>query len=561
MVKNLILALAAVWMLSAPAASAQPAPLEIVLTPRPAQDRLGVVMTLAKPDLKTGEGVVRLPLILVGIPSARYDGDALTARDDAGPLPLTQSEESPTPQGVYRRWSASRPTKGDVVVSYAAPPRAVSAATNNGPLFDLRTEGGGFIGAGVGFLATPVRPGPWQVRLRWDLSASPAGSRGAWTYGDGAVNIVLPSEALSFSYFAAGPLKSHPEKPGRFSLYWLGEPPFDAKALGERTEALFNPMASFFGDAGGDYRVFMRQNPYKGLGGSALGRSFMFGYHAPAKPSLDELQGLVAHEMAHNWPRMQGEHGDTAWYSEGMAEYYSVMLAHRAGLLPVDRLLKDLNEKAQAYYSNPYRGLSNAEGGKLFWSDPIAQTIPYGRGFFYLLNTDAAIRDASGGKRSLDDLAKAMYRRSTSGQPYGSDDWLALVAAELGQSRARADYDHMVSGGLLEPADRFAGCFKVVPKQSRPFELGFARASLNDARVVRDLVADSSAAKAGILDGDVIVETDPIDEVRKDPTRTLRLVVRRGDETKTVVYSPRGAPREGYAFTQDPAATAKACQF
>lgn len=560
MVRKLMLALFAALLLSAPAA-AQPAPLDIVLTPRPAQDRLGVVMTLAKPDLKAGEGVVRLPLILVGIPSARYDGDALTARDDAGPLPLTQSEEPPTPQGVYRRWSASRPSQGDVVVSYAAPPRVVTAATNNGPLFDLRTEAGGFVGAGVGFLATPVKPGPWQVRLRWDLSASPAGSRGAWTYGDGAVDIVLPSDALSFSYFAAGPFKSHPAQPGRFSLYWLGEPPFDAKALGERTEALFNPMAAFFGDAGGDYRVFMRQNPYKGTGGSALGRSFMFGYHPPAKPSLDDLQGLVAHEMAHNWPRMQGEHGDTAWYSEGMAEYYSVMLAHRAGLLPADRLLEDLNEKAQAYYSNPYRGLSNAEGGKLFWSDPIAQTIPYGRGFFYLLNTDAAIRKASGGKRSLDDLAKAMYRRSTAGQPYGADDWLALVGQEIGAERARADYDHMVSGGLLKPADRFAACFKVVAKESRPFELGFARASLNDARIVRDLVPGSAAAKAGVLDGDVITETDPIDEVRKDPTRSLRLVIRRGDESKTIVYSPRGAPREGYAFTRDPAASAAACQF
>ena len=59
-------------------------------------------MTLENPRLAAGEALVRLPLKLVGIPSARYDGDALTARDDQGALPLIQEEEAPTPQGVYR---------------------------------------------------------------------------------------------------------------------------------------------------------------------------------------------------------------------------------------------------------------------------------------------------------------------------------------------------------------------------------------------------------------------------------------------------------------------------
>lgn len=559
--RRLLLAGLAVLTLSFPARAAAPPPLDIVFTPRPAAGRMDVRMTVARPDLKVGDGLVRLPLILVGIPSARYDGDALTASDDVGAVPLTQSEEPPTPQGVYRRWSVGRATKGDVVVRYAAPPRAVTAATNNGPLFDLRQEGDGFVGAGVGFLATPVTSGPWKVKLRWDLSSAPAGARGAWTYGEGPVAVILPSEALSFSYYAAGALKRHPAEAKGFSLYWLGEPPFDAAVLGERTEALFKSMSAFFNDAGGDYRVFMRQNPYKGMGGSALGRSFMFGYHPPAKPGVDDLQGLIAHEMAHNWPRMQGEHGDTAWYSEGMAEYYSVMLSHRAGVLPAARLLETLNEKAAAYYSNPYRGLSNAEGAKLFWTDPIAQTIPYGRGFFYLLNTDAEIRRASEGRRSLDDVAKAMRARDVAGQPFGVDDWLALVGKEIGSERARAAYDQMAAGGVLKPADRFASCFKVVSKESRPFELGFARASLNDGRVIRDLVAGSAAARAGVLEGDVIVDADPIDEVRKDEARTLRLVVRRGDGTKTITYLPRGAPRDGYAFTREPAASASACQF
>jgi hypothetical protein len=154
-------------------------------------------MQMASPDLAVGEGLVRLPLSLVGIPSARYDGEALQARDDLGVIPLRQDEEPPTPQGTYRRWVVERATKGDVIVSYAAPPRVVNASTNSGPLFDLRQESGGFIGAGVGFLAAPVPPGPWSVHLAWDFSYLPPGARGAWTHGDGVMEIVLPSQALA----------------------------------------------------------------------------------------------------------------------------------------------------------------------------------------------------------------------------------------------------------------------------------------------------------------------------------------------------------------------------
>ena len=401
--------------LAAPALAAEPPKLDLTLSPHAtggADSYLGVRMVLDQPGLKAGEGLVRLPLSLVGIPTPRYDDEALTARDDQGPLPLTQSEEPPTPQGVYRRWSVGRASVGDVVVSYRAPPRNVTAATNNGPLFDLREEAGGFAGSGNGFLATPVRPGPWQVHLAWDLTAAPAGARGVWSLGEGAVDTVVPSEVLAFSYYYVGPVRSYPTDPkALFAFYWLSDPPFDANLLGERMKALYGAMSGFFGEGESSYRVFVRQNPYSGTGGTGLAQSFMFGYNAAARPTADSLQGLLAHEMAHTWPAMQGEHGDTAWYSEGAAEYYSTVLSFRAGAISVDRLLTTFNERADTYYSNPYIAASNPEAAQKFWTDPVAQTVPYGRGWLYLQQTDAAIRAASQGRRSLDDIVKAMRRR------------------------------------------------------------------------------------------------------------------------------------------------------
>lgn len=556
-----VAAVATAWASLAFAADAPPPALDLVLAPH-GEDYVGVTMTLDEPKLAAGAGLVKLPLTLVGIPSARYDGDALTARDDRGPLPLVQTEQPPTPQGVYRQWSTTRATAGDVVVSYKAPPRVVTASTNNGPLFDLRKESGGFMGAGVGFLATPMGEGPYSVNLKWDLADAPTGSRGVWTHGEGDVKVVLPAEALAFSYYGVGPLRSYPEKSdGHFGLFWLSEPPFDAAALGGRIQSLYAVMSDFWGERDASYRVFMRQNPYAGRGGSALGPSFMFGYNAESKPTADSLQGLLAHEMAHNWPSMQGEHGDTAWYSEGTAEFYSLLLSYRGGLLTTDQYLEQINERASGYYTNPYRGLTNKAGAEIFWSDPTAQTIPYGRGFMYLVQTDGAIRAASDGKRSLDDVVRELRRRQNAGEPFGIAQWLELVGKQIGAERARADYEAMAAGALLvASADRFAPCFDRVKQMERPFVLGFARASLSKGRI-SGLEAGSAAAMAGVKDGDEVLSSSPIDPVRKDETVPMVLKLKRDGTELAISYLPRGEPVESYRWTRRAGVADAACKF
>lgn len=564
--RRLAVSAALTFALAAPAVAAEPPKLDVVLSPHATGDAasyLGVKMTMQAPGLKAGDPLVRIPLKLVGIPTPAWPDDALQARDDQGPIPLSKAEEPPTPQGVYRRWIVGRATVGDVVVSYKAPPRKVTAATNNGPLFDLREENGGFAGSGNGFFAAPVAPGPWKAHLSWDLSGLAPGSRGVWSLGEGAVDAVIPSEVLQFSYYYVGPLKSYPPKadPG-FDFYWLSDPPFDASDLGSKMKALYGSMATFFSDAGGSYRVFVRQNPYLGTGGTGLARSFMFGYHPPAKPTVDSLQGLLAHEMAHTWPAMQGEHGDTAWYSEGMAEYYSTVLSWRAKAISTERLVETFNERADAYYSNPYVRATNAEAGAKFWTDPVAQTVPYGRGWLYLQQTDAAIREASKGQRSLDDVGKEVRRRQVAGQPYGIPVWLELVGKEIGAEKAKAGYDAMAGGTVLvPPASLYAPCLTVAKHPVRPFQLGFARASLNDDRVVRDLEPGSAAETAGVRNGDVIVEASDINAVRKDQALELKLTLRRGETTTTVSYLPRAAPVEGYRWVRDPKTPETACRF
>src|SRR5690349_2246507 len=129
-----------------PAAEAPPPKLDLALKPHTAAGKVDYVegeLTIEQPKIEANGTLLRMPLVIVSIPTARYDGDALQASDASGELRLTQKEETPTPTGTYRQWLTGRATNGDVVVRFKATPRVVDEHTRTGPLFDPRTDGGG----------------------------------------------------------------------------------------------------------------------------------------------------------------------------------------------------------------------------------------------------------------------------------------------------------------------------------------------------------------------------------------------------------------------------------
>lgn len=531
--------------------AAEPQTLAVTLKPLPDGQggiaRLNVEMRLPSPSIADGEALLRMPVTLVSTPTAAYAAEDIHVRDSQGDLPLRAVDDPATPEGVYRRYLPQRAAAGDLVVSYGAAPRAVSAETRNGPLFDLRAQTGGLMGAGVYFFALPVSDEPYRITLNWDLSALPDGARGVWSLGEGERTITAPASTLSFSFYAVGAVSSEPEAGAEdFALYWLAQPPFDIEELAGETRALYTYMARFFGDEHAPYRVFVRENPYPAGGGTALAKSFMFGYGANGQTTGGGLQMLLAHEMAHNWPRLtDSAHPLTAWYTEGAAEYYSSTLAYRAGLLSADDLLDIVNRRADGYYANPHLGLSNAEAGKIFWSDARAQRVPYGRGFMYLTNVNAQVRAASGGQRSLDDLVLELLARQRRGEPAGLTEWRALLVAELGEA-AGQEFDAMTEGELITPLpDSLGPCFRAVAVQARPYDLGFDEMRLG---VVADLRAGSAAARAGLANGDEILTLTPIPELQKDEGRMMEMTIRRDGRTYGVRYLPRGEPVSGWRW-------------
>lgn len=410
-----------------------------------------------------GEPLLRIQTNTVSIPCANPEELSLT--DEKGPLPfsLTDREEYPI---LYRDLLPLREPEGDVSVRYVLHPRRLGPDDVCGPYFDFRAEEGGANASGFALL--PDCPGfEGQISLSWDLSACKGGS-GVCTWGEGDLAFTGPLEKLRECYYAFG--RVHAETDGQFGFYWLGTPSFRVDELAGCTKKLFSVMQAFFRDDDPVYRIFLRHDPFKTSGGTALKRSYMFGWNDTQPVSVPEKQNLLAHEMVHNWPQLNDRpYGTTTWYAEGTAEFYSIMLPLRAGLITREQALLEIQRRTDAYYTNPTRHLSDLEAARICWKDRRAQRLPYGRGVFFLANTDAQIRRATQGRASIDDVVLSLLELDRQGAGLGNEVFLDAVRRVSGLDVTEA-WRVMHEGGHFAPdPDSFDALFTVaevtVPEQ------------------------------------------------------------------------------------------------
>ncbi len=434
----------------------------ITLTPHMPQGEmlaLDVSLCLDGFARKAGEEFFRAQLETVSIPGCMPENVRIV--DEAGDVPFTTSESKPYPYHFLHH-AVQRDTVGAVRLAYTVEPRPFREGDRCGPYFDLKAEEGGASSAGLSFLPD-IDGCEGEISLQWDLSDCPEGATGVCTFGEGDLCYTGHLEKLRSSYFIFGQVRSIGE--GEFGFHWLATPTFDVQSIADYARDLFGKMSRFFRDDETVYRIIMRKDPYPTSGGTALTRSYMFGWNETQPVSVQDKQNLLAHEMVHNWPHLNDNpYGITSWYSEGTAEYYCVMFPFRMGLVSKEATLREIQTRTDAYYTNPTRHLENIEAAKICWQDRRAQRLPYGRGFFFLANTDVKIRAATQGKASIDDVVLSILEKGRQGVTLGNEVFLATVK-ELSGVDVTADWETMRTGGHIVPlADCFDGHFSVEPK-------------------------------------------------------------------------------------------------
>ena len=546
----------------APQTQAAPRTLDVVLRPEYTGERidaLAVQITVQAPDLADGGLLFSMPTKIVSTPTMALGADAFTVNDAKGEFALEAVDQTPTPTSDDRHYKVTRATSGAVTIRYRVTPREVDSTTRNGPLFDLRRQGNGLMGAGVYFMPVIAGAAPYRIRLDWDLAKAPQGTRGIWSLGEGAHEEVSAAQTLPFSYYAVGPVQSIPAKStGNFGFYWLTDMPLDFNQVAPTTQKMYEAMARFFGDEGKPYRVFVRSNPYRAGGGTAAARSFMFGVGVDGSSIDGGLSQLLAHEIAHTWPRLdEPNHAESSWYSEGMAEYYSLRLARRMGLMDDETYIDGLNQRLATYFTNPYLHDSSLEAGKKYWKDGRAQRIPYGRGLLYLLQVDARLR-AAGETEGLDAMVLEVLRRQRAGGKVGFAEWVAMLEAHYG-ARAKTEFEAMQAGGKIElPIDALAPCFTTTVDRARGFELGYDDFSPGK---ITGLAAGSAAEAAGLKNGDVVEDFTPFAELKRDQTMHMKVRVTRDGKMLTFDYLPRREAVDTLRFERVSGAAPASCGF
>lgn len=547
---------------AAPAFAAAPAEapaIAITIHPEPANAQ-GAIPALDLTILAHGiEGapgtpILELPIEANTVVTSADDITGLTAHDARGAVTLTPTDKAADDANRTRFWHADRAIEGPLTLTYRVTIDAARPFISR-PQYELRTGHGSFSGAGNAFLVLPADETARRVTVDWDLSAMAPDASGVSSFGIGDVHSTtpLPPGRIASTYYIAGDAGTYRSDGGGFFAGWTGNPPFSTDALMGWAARLHGFYGEFFGYTPASFGVFTRPNPSNPGSGIGLTDSFAFTYGPESE--IGDLRGLLAHEMLHSWVRSleepTGESGglDRSWFGEGLAVHYQRMLPYRAGLVDAEAFLEDLNKTAGRYYTNIKIATPNAEIPAGFWRDTRIRVLPYDRGSLYFAALDAKLREASGGKRSLDDLVRAMLAERRAGRPMDEALWRRLLRAELGQAGID-DFEAMLAGEtVLPPSDAFGPCFRRTTRPLRRFDLGFDPESLLvQPRAVRGLKPGSEAAKAGLRNGDVITNTFSQDGLQADQQAFLTLEVARGDENLTIRYRPRGETVEAYQW-------------
>lgn len=486
--------------------------------------------------LRAGELLATLPTSIAGAPTVRIDRETVAARDDHGPIPLVANLVEDE-DGEQRCWSVERSTSGSVEVSHLAEP-VVSEPPPATPPLELRREDGGLSGALKCFMVLPPGPEDLTFELRWDTPSGSDDSIDGWMAvsslgeGEGRDGELAGTglELVGDTYVMCGDLAGRHHRDGQLSIWWLTPPGIDVRAFTSRLGRTYRVMSEAFDAPALPYRVFLRAHPHRGGNASAHPASFVMAMNPADELAQTSVYETLAHELVHEWLHLDGPAEDVTWFVEGAADYYSLVLPFRAGMLDEDAFLSAVNFAARECYANPHRHLDVRQAQRLFFADFLAHRLPYARGMFYLADLDARLNRASSGRLSVDDLVRDVVRDRRSGEHVGLEQWCTRVEEVLPDPEMPI-LDALVVTGIGRPGkDCFGSVLEMATVQVPVLDLGFDASTLMTRRV-RGLVPGGVADQAGLREGDVIVLPRYPEIVWLDAGDVLTVGVTRGGET------------------------------
>lgn len=444
-------------------------------------------------------------------------------RDAGGPIAVGRAAD----EGAFSVLPLARPASGgEIVVRYTA--RADTEVSR----LALHRGAGGLSGVGHGFVLRPALQ--HEMPLSVTLRAEPGSGAALATTLDGRKAATV--EDLAAAVYVAGPLRSEVLASGDRATVAFGAA-MDARAaldVAARTAGFAERVFGLDG-RGERERVVLFVIGERGIGREHDGASTggAVSVWIDAERTLDDgARILLSHEALHRVfggaLRLDAGGRDAAWFSEGFATHYARRALFDQGMITAEAFLADV---ARA-----------RDGGPEGATDGGAHALGYGLGSRYAALLDAEIRGRSGGKRSLDDVVRALAEiaRKAPDEPIAMAVFRNTVTAEIGADRERALWDGLVIGALPElPDDAFGPCFRRKVEMRTVAALGFDAASLDASpQIIRGTVPGSAAERAGVRDGALVLRSSVRAGQRVDPDVEVELVLAGRKGKQVVRYRP-----------------------
>lgn len=165
--------------------------------------------------------------------------------------------------------------------------------------------------------------------------------------------------------------------------------------------------------------------------------TFLTGRVPARQSALARLGDPLVHELFHLWvPNALKLGGEYDWFYEGFTLYHALRVSQRLGRLTFNDCLDALARAHDGYIRVRERdNLSLVEASARRWND--AGALVYQKGLLTALIFDLTLRQRTGGKRTLDDVYRELFRRQDSRPPR---DGNAAVVEALNNALAGASF-------------------------------------------------------------------------------------------------------------------------
>ena len=303
-------------------------------------------------------------------------------------------------------------------------------------------------------------------------------------------------------------------------------------------------------------------------------------------------RNVIPHEFTHSWngkfrrgadlwtPNFDVPMRDSLlWVYEGQTQFWGYVLQARGGLVSKQDTLDGIALIAATYDTNrarDWRDLVDTTNDPIIssrkpkgWTSWQRSEDYYSEGMLVWLDVDSLLREKSGGKKSIDDFARAFFgvRDGDWGQlTYTFEDvaatlngivpwdWAGFLKKRLTEHAPGAPLDGLTRNGyklVYQPTP--PSFFTASEKNRKVVDLSYSIGLIVKENEVNAVIWDAPAFKAGMTVGATMVAVDGAtysdDKLRaavlaaKDRKEPIRLTVKKGDRVVDYTIDYHGGPR------------------